>query len=109
MDSRCIECKGKCCMGIIDVYSNDEIFYDDALVWGNPDTNDHYDRVMRIVNGYCIALKNGKCSIYKKRPTVCREFQVGSSCCENIRSGHLNSHTCKFCIVSDAIKKAGLC
>ena len=103
MDSKCTECRGKCCMGTIDVYSVDEIFYDDTLVWDDP--NDKYDRTMQIVNGHCIALKDGKCSIYEKRPTVCRAFQVGCSCCENIRLGYLNSHTCGFCKVSDALNK----
>lgn len=104
MDSRCIECRGKCCMGTIDVYSTDEVFYDDTLVWEDP--NKKYDRTMQMVDGHCIALKDGKCSIYEKRPAVCRAFEVGSRCCENIRSGHLNSHTCGFCIVSDALQQS---
>ena len=106
MDSRCIECRGKCCMGTIEVYSNDEIFYDDKLVLENDDPDNRYDRIMQIVDGYCIALKDGKCSIYEKRPTVCRAFQVGNPCCENIRHGYLNSHTCGFCTVSDALQQA---
>jgi Fe-S-cluster containining protein len=91
-------------MGTIDVYSTDEVFYDDTLVWDDPDKK--YDRTMQVVDGHCIALKDGKCSIYEKRPAVCRAFQVGSSCCENIRLGYLNSHTCGFCKVSDALQKA---
>jgi len=104
MDSRCIECRGKCCMGIIDVYSSDEVFYDDTLVWDDP--NDKYDRTMQIVDGHCIALVDGKCSIYEKRPAVCRAFQLGSPCCENIRLGYLNSNTCAFCKVSEALQEA---
>lgn len=91
-------------MGTIDVYNTDEIFYDDTLVCQDPD--EKYDRLMRVVNGYCIALKDGKCTIYEKRPAVCRAFAVGNSCCENIRKGFLNSHSCKFCQVSEAMKKA---
>ena len=102
MNSKCDECKGKCCVGPIDVYSTDEIFYDDELVCQDPDQK--YDRVMRTVDGYCIALKDGKCTIYDKRPTVCRAFQVDSVCCVNLRTGRLSSHNCKICIVSEAIK-----
>lgn len=105
MDKRCQECRGKCCMGTIDVYSSDEIFYDDTLVWESHDPDDKYDRIMQIVDGHCIALKDGKCSIYEKRPAVCRAFQVGCSCCENIRLGYLNAHTCGFCKVSEALQK----
>lgn len=94
-------------MGTIDVYSTDDIFYDDTLTWEDPDKR--YDRTMQMLNGHCIALKDGKCSIYEKRPVVCREFQVGSSCCENIRKGYLNSHTCAVCQVSDALRKDGIC
>lgn len=90
-------------MGIIDVYSNDEIYYDNTLVYENEDLK--YDKVMQTdENQRCIALKNGKCSIYEKRPRVCREFEVGSSRCENFRTGKLNSHSCKICPLSEMIK-----
>ena len=106
MDSHCNICKGKCCMGTIDVYSSDEIFYDETLVCEDP--YQKYDRLMRMVNGCCIALKDGKCTIYEKRPAVCRAFQVDSPCCINIRNGFLNSHNCKICCVSEALQKAGI-
>lgn len=97
----CVECGGICCQGIIDVYHVDEIFYDDALTEEDP--NKKYDRVMKMVDGRCIALKNGRCTIYLKRPTVCRDFQVGSSCCENYRRGYLNSHSCQICPLSEKL------
>lgn len=107
MDSKCDECKGKCCQGIIDVYSTDEIFYDDSLVWEDPDRK--YDRIMRTDDHQrCIANVDGKCTIYEKRPAVCRAFEVGSRCCNNIQAGYLNSHTCKICVVSEALQKAGI-
>ena len=106
MDSHCDICKGMCCMGTVDVYSSDEIFYDETLVVEDPDQK--YDRLMRMVDGHCIALKDGKCTIYEKRPAVCRAFQVGSNCCINIRNGFLNSHNCRICCVSEALKKAGI-
>lgn len=107
MNDLCAECKGKCCMGIIDVYPTDKIYYDNTLVWKDP--NGKYDRIMRTnENHRCIANADGKCTIYEKRPAVCREFQVGSSCCNNIRLGYLNSHSCKVCVVSEALRKAGI-
>lgn len=106
MDSRCDECKGKCCMGLIDVYPTDEVYKDEKLT--RPYKTEHYDRIMRTIEMRCIANVDGKCTIYEKRPAICRAFEVGSPCCENIRKGFLNSHSCKFCVVSDAMRKAGL-
>jgi len=102
MNSVCDECKGKCCQGIIDVYSSDEIFYDDTLVCEAEDAK--YDRRMKTVeNNRCIALKDGKCTIYEMRPQVCRLFEVGSRCCENFHNGHLNAHTCFPCPISERV------
>lgn len=104
MDSDCDKCKGKCCVGIIDVYHTDEIFYDNTLVTEDKDMR--YDRVMRTNDKMeCIALKDGKCTIYEKRPQVCREFKVGNSCCLNFQAGTLNAHSCRICYVSEAMKK----
>jgi Fe-S-cluster containining protein len=99
----CEECRGKCCCGIIDVYSQDEIFYDDSLVCVREDRE--YDRQMHTdKNNWCIALKDGKCSIYEKRPMVCREFQVGSRCCINFFTGQRNAHTCFPCPISEQVQ-----
>ena len=109
MNNLCQQCGGKCCQGIIDVYSTDDIFYDDTLVCEDDEDIGGYDRIMLTdKNQKCIALKNGKCSIYDKRPQVCRTFKVGCPCCENFRNGSLNSHKCGFCVVSDALQKAGI-
>lgn len=123
MNSKCDDCKGKCCIGTVDVYKCDVIYNDETLVQENPSRftgssvttytgacieTPKFDRIMKLVDGHCIALIAGKCSIYDKRPAVCHAFQVDSQCCENIRNGYLNSHTCKFCIVSDALQKAGI-
>lgn len=87
MDPRCQECKGKCCVGIIEVYSSDEIFYDETLVCEAED--EQFDRRMQLVGMRCIALKDGKCSIHEKRPLVCRDFDVGCRRCENYRTEHI--------------------
>jgi Fe-S-cluster containining protein len=37
--------------------------------------------VMRQVNGACVALKGGRCSIYEWRPIECVEFERGGDMC----------------------------
>jgi Fe-S-cluster containining protein len=103
MSDLCSECGGKCCVGIIDVYSSDEIFYDETLCCDVEGKD--YDREM-ITNdkNQCIALKNGRCSIYEKRPQVCRLFEVNSSCCEGFRSGRITVHNNNPRIFSCKIK-----
>ena len=49
MDSRCQECKGKCCMGTIDVYKSDAVFGDPKLTWESHDPDRGYDAIMQIV------------------------------------------------------------
>lgn len=41
--------------------------------------------VMRQVDGACIALKNGRCSIYERRPIECVEFERGGERCDAIQ------------------------
>ena len=107
MNNTCQECGGKCCVGIIDVYSTDEIYYDDTLVCEMEGRD--YDRAMQTdENQKCIALKGGRCSIYEKRPQVCRTFEVGNRCCVDFQSGKLNAHLCNLCHVSDAFDRIGL-
>lgn len=84
MNILCKECGGKCCVGsIINVYSTDEIYYDDTLVCESQDST--YDRQMITINNKCIALKDGLCSIYDKRPYVCKKFDVDGILCKNFR------------------------
>ena len=85
--------------------STDEIFYDDSLVTVIPEFLP--DRTMRMgTNLRCIAQKDGKCTIYEKRPRVCRAFQVECRCCNNFRSGRITVHTCKPCEVYEKSKQA---
>lgn len=103
MNNDCEKCGGKCCVGIIDVYSTDEIFSDKSLICEIEGMK--YDGAMKTDNNLvCIAFKNGKCSIYDKRPQVCRDFKVGSKCCLDFQTGKLNGHKCKDCYISKAIK-----
>lgn len=104
MTNPCEKCGGRCCIGLIDVYSTDEIFYDDDLTCEIEGMK--YDKVMRTGDDLrCIAQKDGWCTIYEKRPQVCRAFEVGNPCCLNFQAGKLNAHTCNICSVSEALTK----
>ena len=101
MNNVCTSCGGKCCQGIIEVSPSDAIFNDRRL------TTDAFGLRAMQLNGFnCIALKNGKCSIYDKRPRVCRDFEVGCQRCENYRTGKLNAHLDSICSLGDALAKA---
>ena len=91
----CSICKGKCCVGIIEVFDNDEIFYNDDLVTYDPELT---CAVMKTnTNNQCIALKDGKCSIYDDRPQVCRAFKKDSNCCNSFVNGKITIHKCNPC------------
>ncbi len=48
------------------------------------DTDDWGGEVMaRLEDGWCIALDRNtmRCTIYEKRPLICREFQAGDADC----------------------------
>lgn len=46
------------------------------------------ETMLRLDDGWCSALDRGTslCSIYEKRPLICREFEMGSYECRNERS-----------------------
>jgi len=78
----CTDC-GACCkaFGIYEVSMNDIIRLgkDSKLVQKShlyPEGG-----IMKTKNFACVALKGTKCSIYDKRPTVCRIFERGSEEC----------------------------
>jgi Fe-S-cluster containining protein len=50
---------------------------------------DHWGgRIMTRIDGWCAALDRNTmlCRIYERRPTVCRDYQVGGSECISARS-----------------------
>lgn len=97
MNIKCQICNGKCCFGEIEVFSWDEI-YNDPVFTVKIDDNGIRDQVMRTdYMNRCAAFRDGKCCVYYKRPTVCKEFAVDSPCCLNFKSGKLNKHSCKPC------------
>ena len=102
MNNKCKECGGKCCVGLIEVLPTDEIYNDNTLVEKKPFFS---DRIMKtkVSDNHCIAQKDGKCTIYKKRPKVCRAFKVDSPCCILFFSNHVIIHSCKPCVVVEGI------
>ena len=94
--SDCDICRGKCCVGQIEVFPTDMIYTDDSLTMELK--NCDYDRVMITdKDNRCISLSGGRCLIYTKRPSICREFKVGSECCVQFKSGEMTKHVCMPC------------
>ena len=63
---------------------------------GVPDVHISRDKwgaetMLRLEDGWCSALdrQTHKCSIYEKRPLICREFEMGSDECTNERAAHM--------------------
>lgn len=92
----CFICGGKCCFGgDIDVHPTDAIYNDNTLV--TEVFGKIFNRAMIINDGKCIALVNGLCSIYNKRPIVCKLFAVGSDCCIKFQNNEKKDHKCDNC------------
>lgn len=47
--------------------------------------------MLRLADGLCIALdrKTNRCQIYRKRPWICSEFEMGGDQCLLARAEHL--------------------
>lgn len=41
-----------------------------------------------LIKGVCPNLKNGACAVYEHRPPACRNFQIGSVECDEVRADH---------------------
>jgi len=94
-DVKCSHCGGRCCSNYINVYESDEVFNDEKLT-----TIHNSQKVMKAIHGNCIALKKGQCTIYNKRPSVCRLFELGSDCCKEFFFRKKLSHSCKNCNIT---------
>ena len=89
MHPKCQQCNGKCCVGEIEVLPSDVV-----------SDNKIYSREgkMRVKeDGSCVALLDGVCTIYDKRPAICRAFKVNSECCKAFFEGKEHKHLCKTC------------
>jgi Fe-S-cluster containining protein len=74
----CASCKACCCKLEVMLMSEDEIpqRYIEDDRWGG--------RILkRLDDGWCAALDRDTmlCTIYERRPTICRDFAVGESEC----------------------------
>lgn len=76
MNSACVYCKGACCKSLTLDLSR---FPADAIRWAAFHGELEEDRVR--FRCKCQMLKNGLCSIYDNRPTICKDFAVGSRGC----------------------------
>ena len=82
----CANCEA-CCCHLNAMLFNDTEVPDDLTV-----TNAHGERSMaRMEDGWCVALdrKTMLCTIYEKRPWICREFEMGEDECLEARAGNL--------------------
>lgn len=87
-----------CCVGDIELFEEDSLYGDKRYT--NRIQCDLYDCVMKVDNeNFCIALDKDKkkCSIYEKRPQVCRDFRSGSSCCKEFVRQIKKQHKCIKC------------
>ena len=81
----CLRCGGACCK--IDwaiAFDKDEPVPRWLSIPGRKLAGDllSNERMMRKnADKSCIALENGRCTIYELRPTLCQEFETGSECC----------------------------
>jgi Fe-S-cluster containining protein len=92
----CKSCGGRCCVGIIEVQSADELFKDGLLTVSSLAGDG--SRVMKTnETGRCVALQDGRCSIYDRRPQICKDFKTGSECCSSFVSGKIAVHVCEPC------------
>jgi Fe-S-cluster containining protein len=82
----CANCQACCCRLEVFLISNTGVpeHYIDTNAWGA--------RVMaRLDDGWCAALDRHSllCTIYEKRPTVCRDFEMAGYECIDERKDHL--------------------
>ena len=79
----CATCRACCCRLEVMIMGEDEVPAEMTELdhWGG--------RIMaRLDDGWCAALDRGtmRCRIYERRPTVCRDYQMGGSECIAERS-----------------------
>jgi len=81
VEEKCVKCRGGCCKRLsVEVYSNDNVPLDFLIV-----RNKSFYMRKSKDHRTCIALIEGKCSIYKNRPQVCRDFCVDNSRCQALQ------------------------
>jgi len=74
----CASCKANCCRLEVMLFGEDDVpsEFTEVDKWGG-------SVMARLGDGWCAALDRDTmlCGIYERRPTVCRDFQLGGSDC----------------------------
>jgi Fe-S-cluster containining protein len=80
----CATCKALCCRLEVRLIDDSD---DQVPVEFTEKTKDLYVRMKQAASGWCAALdtKTMLCTIYEKRPFLCREYAVGDFDCLNER------------------------
>jgi Fe-S-cluster containining protein len=83
----CSRCEAVCCRQTVYVMSDDPV----PLHLLDQDENG-MDVMRRLDDGWCTALdrESMRCSIYALRPQVCRDFEMGSADCREVREADRN-------------------
>lgn len=77
----CMHCAACCKTGLRVIVRRYEELYNSDYVYEIEGSFGFTDRYMKMEGGVCIALVDNRCSIYDKRPEVCRMFHKGSVMC----------------------------
>ncbi len=81
MEEKCLRCGAGCCRGLsIEVCGNDDVPLDFLVV-----RNRAFYMRKRGDHVTCIALVDDKCSIYDRRPQVCRDFSLDNPRCLSLQ------------------------
>ena len=82
VDIACTSCKACCCRLEVMLMSEDDIprHLTEQDRWGG-------QIMARLPDGWCAALERDTmlCGIYERRPTICRDFEMGGSECREER------------------------
>lgn len=79
----CANCQASCC------HLQAMLFNDIQVPVELTTTDERGEKSMtRLPDGWCVALdrKTMKCTIYEKRPWICREFEMGEYDCLEVRA-----------------------
>lgn len=80
----CATCRACCCKLEVMLITETGVpdYYIEIDAWGG-------EVMMRLEDGWCAALdrETYMCTIYEKRPLICREFETGSAECLDERRG----------------------
>jgi Fe-S-cluster containining protein len=89
--SLCGWCGGQCCkVGfIVQVFPDEPLYNDDKYIHRaiEAPSGNEFRNMKSNGDGYtCVALgEDGKCTVWDKRPQMCRDFEVESDRCKAIR------------------------